>query len=153
MLETYLEPASADSAVGLCVADFLHVRHDGPLMTRINDIIRPAGKSMAPIQLHSAASLERNHSIRLRRRVGAAIAHDIVGGYIVDWAIVAGYTHAGTDCAGIDGEEDCVRGGEGQESEESGFHDCDEGCDLGEWEGWWMRRFEKVLCFSYRKEK
>ena len=124
-METYFEPPTPNPTITFRIANFLHIRHDRPLMTRIDNIIRPTRERMAPLQFHRAARLERNDRVGLGRGVGAAIAYDVVGGDIVDGAVVAGDTDAVAYGAGVDGDEDCVGGGEGEEGEESGgFHDC-----------------------------
>lgn len=81
---------------------------------------------MPPVQRHRASSLERNHRIRLRSRIGPAVTHDVVGGDVVDRTVIAGDTHAVANGAGVDGDEDRVGEGEGEKGEEGecGLHDC-----------------------------
>jgi hypothetical protein len=124
---TYLEPPTANSRITLCIRHLLQIRHNRALVTRVNHIISPTRECMAPRQCRRAASLYGNHGVGFGGGVGAAVAHDVVGGDIVDGTVVGGDADAVADCAAVEGGEDCVGGSGGSQEERScELHAC--GC-------------------------
>jgi hypothetical protein len=122
---TYLEPPTPNSRITLRVRNLLQVRHDRALVTRVNHIVSPARECMAPCQRRRAASLDGDDGVGFGSRVGAAVAHDVIGGDVVDGAVVGGDADAVADCAAVERGEDCVGGG-GSGEEEGGceLHGC-----------------------------
>jgi hypothetical protein len=62
------------------IRHLLHIRHNRPLMTRINDVFRPRLQRVAPVEGSLRPSLHSNNSRGGFRRVGASVADDVVGG-------------------------------------------------------------------------
>lgn len=105
---THLEPSTADARIGLCVSDFLEIRHDGALVRGVNHVRGTGLECVAPDQFCGRAGLEGNDCAGFLGGVGAAIADNVVGGDVVDGAVVGRDTDAVTDLAVVDGEEDGV---------------------------------------------
>ena len=130
---TNLEPPTPNPRISLRIRDFLQIRHDWPLVTRVNHVARAGRKRVAPCQTRGGAGLECDDRASLLGRVGSAVADDVVGGDVVDRSIVGGHAHAVADRAVVDGDEDGVcggGGGEGEGGEE--LHGCGGGM------GWWI---------------
>jgi hypothetical protein len=52
---TYLKPPTTNPTIRLRITDFLHIRHHGPLVARVDDIIRARGEGVAPVEFRACA--------------------------------------------------------------------------------------------------
>ena len=81
---TYLEPSTANARVSLRIRHLLHVRHDGSLVGRVDDIAGPGGQGVAPCEGRLGAGLDGDDGVGLGCGVGAAVADDVVRRYVCD---------------------------------------------------------------------
>ena len=79
-----LKPAAADSSVCQRVADFLHIRHYGAFVAGVDDVGGIAGQGMSPCELGGRASGDGDDCGAGGGWVWAAVAGNVVGGYVRD---------------------------------------------------------------------